>query len=55
MMQDTDNDEADEIRERIEDLDIVLEALRQTSETLAVFLRPSPPAANRKKLAEKSD
>jgi hypothetical protein len=32
--------EADEIRERIEDLDILLECLQQTSETLAVFLRP---------------
>jgi hypothetical protein len=37
------HDEADEIRERIEDLDILLEALRQTSETLAVFLRPPKP------------
>ncbi|MBT1509424.1 hypothetical protein KIP88_02820 [Bradyrhizobium sp. SRL28] len=36
-------DEADEIRERIEDLDILLETLQQTSETLAVFLRPPQP------------
>jgi hypothetical protein len=35
------HDEADEIRERIEDLEILLETLQQTSETLAVFLRPT--------------
>jgi hypothetical protein len=35
-------DEADEIRERIDDLDILLEALQQTSETLALFLKPPP-------------
>jgi len=35
-------DEADEIRERVEDLDILLETLQHTSETLGLFL-PRPP------------
>jgi len=36
-------DEADEIRERIEDLEILLETLQQTSETLAVLRPPVQP------------
>jgi hypothetical protein len=35
-------DEADEIREQIEDLDILLETLQQTSETLGLFLPRQP-------------
>jgi hypothetical protein len=43
MMPDTDNDEADEIVARIEELELLQEALRQARETLELFLKPAQP------------
>ena len=34
------SDEADEIRERIEELDIMLHALQQATDALELFLKP---------------
>ena len=36
----TEQEEADEIRDRIEELEIMQHALRQISEALALFLKP---------------
>jgi hypothetical protein len=39
--------EADEIRERIEELDVMLHAMRQASETLGLFLKQPEPRGAR--------
>lgn len=43
MSTETDNDEADEIVGRIEELEILQDALQRISETLALFLKPAQP------------
>jgi hypothetical protein len=47
MMHDTDNEEADEIVARIEELEILQQALQQFSETLELFLQPAQPIKRR--------